>query len=61
MGIEIYKDKTITENYVEFKVECDGEMYEFIVKWENDEYTFYYLNGKKPNYSDFEHEILCRM
>ena len=62
MEIEIYEEKTITIDYVEFKVKCDGEFYEFIVKWENDEYTFYYLDGRKPeDYPEFEYDILCRM
>lgn len=59
--INIISRNAITSDCIEMTVECDGQMYDIIMVWKNDQSKFYYADGKKPDYIDFEYQVMCAL
>ena len=56
-------DDKLTEALGELKVELNnGEQYHIIYYVDKyDEWHFFYADGKKPDYIDFEYELMCNL
>ncbi len=63
MNIEIIDNIIITDKLTYVIAVCDDKKYEMYVEADDtlQEYNFYYLNGLKPSYTDFEYEIICNL
>lgn len=59
----IYIDSELLEALGELKVELNnGEQYHIIYYVDKyDEWHFFYKDGKKPDYIDFEYDLMCNL
>lgn len=58
--VSAIKRTKLKEIYLCFAT-CEDKEYEFFIYYDvkADEYIFYYSNGDKPDYPDFEYEVIC--